>query len=77
MSAIVDVEVYSPSGAKVHQQYFENQSFAAGQRRNFPVSWNVPAGSAVGTYTVKIGIFANGWSGLYTWNNSAATVTVR
>jgi hypothetical protein len=73
---LVDVEVYSPSGAKVHQQYFDDQTFSAGQTRAFPVTWNVPAVTAAGTYTVKIGVFSVGWGTLYHWNDTAGTVTV-
>ena len=77
MSALVDIEIYAPNGTKVHQRYFDNQPFAAGQRRTYTVSWAVPSGSAPGAYTVKIGVFGAGWRTLYAWNNGAATVTVR
>ena len=30
-----------------------------------------------GTYTVKVGVFAPGWTAMYAWNNGAATFTVR
>jgi hypothetical protein len=73
---LVDVEVYAPSGAKVHQQFFDGQAFTAGQTRSFPVAWSVPAGTAAGAYTVKIGVFAPGWGTLHHWNDSAGTVTV-
>ena len=75
-SALVNVEVYSPSGATVHQHYVDNQAFSAGVRRDYPVAWRVPAGSASGTYVVKIGIFAPGWASLSHWNDSAATFNV-
>jgi hypothetical protein len=73
---LVDVEVYSASGAKMHQQYFDSQAFAAGQQRTFPVTWSVPAGTATGPYTVMIGTFSVGWGTNYHWNGNAATVTV-
>ena len=75
-SALVDVEVYGPTGAKVHQQAFDQQAFAAGQTRTYSVPWTVPADAATGTYTVKIGIFAPGWGPLAHWNNGAATFAV-
>jgi hypothetical protein len=36
----------------------------------------VPSSEPAGTYTLKIGVFAAGWSQLYVWNNGAATFTV-
>lgn len=75
-SALVDIEVYSPSGAKVFQQVFDNQSFGANQTRTYPVTWTVPTGAAAGRYSVKIGIFRPGWGWIYHWNDQAATVTV-
>ncbi|MGE3272092.1 MAG: fibronectin type III domain-containing protein [Chloroflexota bacterium] len=75
-SILVDVEVYSAAGVKMHQQWFDTQAFAAGQTRTFPVTWNVPAGTAAGTYAVMIGVFSPGWGTNYHWNGNAASVTV-
>lgn len=75
-TVLVDVEVYAPNGAKVYQQWFDNQAFAAGQQRAYPVTWNVPLGTAAGTYTVKIGIFSVGWGTNLAWNNNAASIAV-
>ncbi|MGE0600111.1 MAG: hypothetical protein AB7J35_09400 [Dehalococcoidia bacterium] len=74
---LVDVEVYSSSGQKVHQQFWDNQSFSANSTRSFSTTWQVPSNLQPGTYTVKIGIFAPGWSGMFLWNNNARTFTVR
>ena len=76
-SALVDIEVYSPTGTKVFQQFFDGQSFTGGVARTFSVSWTVPANAARGTYSVKIGVFSPGWGSLYTWNNSARSFSVR
>jgi hypothetical protein len=76
-SVLVDLEIYDSTGAKVFQQWWDNQSFAAGQTRSYSTSWSVPASATPGTDTVKIGIFAPGWSAFYAWNNGAATFTVR
>lgn len=75
-AALVDVEIYSPSGQRVSQKFWDNQAFAAGQTLNFASAWTVPTGAAVGTYTVKVGVFSPGWGQLYTWNDSAATFSV-
>jgi hypothetical protein len=78
VSVLVDVEVYRSSDwTKVHQQFFDNQAFAAGQQRFYPVSWSVPSNAATGTYTVMIGVFHSGdWTPNYAWNNNAGTFTV-
>jgi hypothetical protein len=76
-NVLVDIEVYSPSGAKVFQRAFDNQAFTAGQKRTYSVSWRVPGTAQRGTYVVKLGIFGPGWSGLRSWNDSAVRFTVR
>lgn len=70
--AIVDFEVYNGS-TRVFQNYFENQSFSNGETKPFGASWTPTAN---GTYTFKIGVFANGWSHTYAWNDGAAKITV-
>jgi hypothetical protein len=75
-TALVDLELVSPSGTKVFQQAWDSQSFSAGQTRTFTASWSVPSTAATGTYSVKVGVFAPGWASVYTWNDNAAQVTV-
>ncbi|MGZ5380066.1 MAG: Ig-like domain-containing protein, partial [Mycobacterium sp.] len=75
-SALVDVEVYGPTGVKVFQRAWDGQSFAAGQQRSYTASWSVPSNAATGRYVVRVGIFKPGWAGLYHWNSSAAQITV-
>jgi hypothetical protein len=76
-NALVDVEVYNPAGTKVFQQFYDNQSFAAGQQRQYTNSWTVPAGAARGTYRVKIGVFSPGWGTLHDWEDNAGQFSVR
>lgn len=76
-SALFDIEIYSPSGRKVYQKFYDNQSFTAGIVRSFGTSWTIPASAEKGIYTVKIGVFKPGWSGLLSWNDRAAQFTVR
>jgi hypothetical protein len=62
---------------KVHQQWFDNQTFTAGQQRTYPVTWSIPAGAPTGTYTVMVGVFHPGdWTPNYHWNNNAGTINV-
>jgi hypothetical protein len=78
VSVLVDVEVYRMSDwTKVHQVFFDNQPFAAGQQRFYPVTWTVPANAAAGPYRVMIGVFHPGdWSPTYSWNDSAGSLSV-
>jgi hypothetical protein len=75
-TALIDVEVYDAAGAKVFQQIWDNQTFGAGETRTFQAPWSVPLTTARGTYTVKVGVFAPGWTALHSWNNQAAVLSV-
>jgi hypothetical protein len=74
MNALVSVSIYRPGGGiAVKQQSFDDQSFAAGQSRSYPVLWSVPADAATGTYRVSLGVFSVGYGTQYSWIDSAAT----
>lgn len=73
---VTDIEVYSTSITKMHQAYFENQSFAAGQHRTYQTTWNVPANTPPGAYFVTLGTFSPTWGTTYAWNSNAATIIV-
>jgi uncharacterized protein YfaS (alpha-2-macroglobulin family) len=75
-NALVDIEVYDPSGTRVFQRYYDNQSFTAGQTNTFSAAWTVPNTAATGTYTVRVGVFSPGWGTMYDWNDSAARFSV-
>jgi hypothetical protein len=75
-AALVDLEVYDPGGTKVGQQYFDNQTFVAGQPRSYSVPWSAPAGATSGTYAVAVGVFSVGWGTVYAWNGHAAQFQV-
>src|SRR4051794_40109811 len=75
-SAVVDVEIYDSAGRKAAQQFWDNQSFAAGATRSYTVAWTPATGSQTGTYAVKVGIFSVSWGTLIHWNNQATTVQV-
>src|SRR5438445_213796 len=76
-SALVDVEIWAPSAlAPTYQVWFDNQSFAAGQQRSYPATWQVPVTAGLGTYTVKLAVYAPSWATLYTTVSPAATFTV-
>lgn len=55
--ALIDLEVYGPTGEKVSQEWWDNREFAAGHPRSFTKQLTLPKNARRGTYTVKIGIF--------------------
>jgi hypothetical protein len=73
---LVDVEVYTMSGDKVHQQAWDNESFEAGQQKTYRTSWSVPRTAKPGEYVVKVGAFPPGWGNPYSFNGEAAVFTV-
>lgn len=70
---IVDIEVYDASGGRVHQQFYEGQSFAGGETKEYLVSWTP---SQDGAYAVATGIFTKQWTTNLHWNSGMATITV-
>ena len=76
MKVLVDVEVYTMSGDKVHQEFWDGQSFEAGQTKTFSTSWSVPRNAKQGEYVVKVGAFPPGWGQPYDFNGEAAIFVV-
>lgn len=70
---LVDVEVYTSDNRRVHQAFYENQSFTAGQSRAYTTSWT-PTES--GEYVVRLGVFNSNWTTNYVWEHAAALITV-
>jgi len=76
-TALVDLEVFAPGGTSpVYQVWFDNQSFTGAQQRSYPATWQVPASASLGTYVLKVGVFAPGWVTQYTSSDPAATFAV-
>jgi hypothetical protein len=76
-NALVSISVYPPAGAvAVMQQWFDNQTFSAGQSRSYPLAWQTSTTEAAGTYRVSLGVFSPGWALQYSWTDSAATFAV-
>ena len=73
---VIDIEVYTPSGAQAYQVWFDNQSFAAGQQRVYSATWQVPSTAALGSYVVDVGVFSGGWVTLYKWTTGVDTFAV-
>lgn len=72
----VDLEILDAGNRKVAQQIYSDQSFAAGQTRQYRWTWQVPADFPPGDYTVKIGVFSPDWQTLAAWDNLAAVMRV-
>jgi hypothetical protein len=76
VKALVDIQVFDPSGTQVHRQVFDGQDFKANETRVFPGRWKQQGHLAAGTYTVKVGIHAPGWGALIHWNDNAGEFNV-
>ena len=72
--ALVDVEVYDAQGRVVAQRFWDG-SRSPPIRACATGPWVVPS-AQLGTYTVKVGVFGEGWNGLLHWNDRATTVHV-
>ena len=59
-NGLVDLEIFNSANTKVGQQYFDNQSLAAGQSSTYNMQWTAPSQSD--TYQVRLGVFGSGWS---------------
>lgn len=73
-NGIVAVEVYNGDGVRVAQQDWSGQNIASGASATYTYAWTAP--SAVGAYTVKVGVWGAGWTPTYHWNARAASVGV-
>jgi len=73
--ALIDLEIYDQAGRKVFQQFWNSQSFTAGQTRTFTAAW-ATGGLAAGSYSVKVGVFAVDWRSMIHWNDRAADVAL-
>ncbi len=74
--ALVDLEIAAPNGRKVAQRFWSPVAFTRGVTRTFRWTWYVSSTRPLGTYTVRIGIFAPAWAALEKWNGRAAVFRV-
>ena len=75
-TALVDIEVAGPGGAKLAQRYWSTVTFAEGVTRSLTWTWTVSGKRPLGRYTVRVGIFAPAWSRLFSWHGAAASFRV-
>lgn len=67
---LVDLELYNAQGTRVAQRFVEDQTLGA-TPSNYTINFTP---SVAGTYTLKVGVFTNGWAENLLWNGSAATI---
>jgi hypothetical protein len=75
-AALLDLELYGPTGRKVAQRWWSTVTFTGGVPRTIRWTWYASSTQALGTYTVKVGVFTPGWGRLLVWNNRAALIRV-
>ncbi len=74
--SIIDFEVFSAAGTRVYQTYLSGVNLAANSSQTFTATWPVPVNTAVGTYTVNVGVFNQWWSYRYAWASPATSFQV-
>jgi hypothetical protein len=75
-SLLLDLEIFDASLKKVHQVFVDNIQVSAGVAKTVPFTWNVPTNLPEGSYSVSLGVFGAGWSGMYKWHAGAAMLNV-
>lgn len=73
-TVVLDTEIYSGDGRKV-AQWSENTWLGGGQHARRSYVWKAREAGA-GSYTVKMGVFTEGWSRNLSWRSAAARVLV-
>jgi hypothetical protein len=74
-TVLVDVEVHDAAGQMVGKRFWDQQTFADGQTREYQWNWTVSS-QPPGRYTVKIGVYGLRWGKVRHWNRNAATFEI-
>jgi hypothetical protein len=71
--AVIDTEIYANNGAgaRVFQNYVENQNFGAGEAKSFTSQWTP---TQTGTYQIRMGVFGQNWSPQFAWVDNGSIV---
>jgi hypothetical protein len=72
-NGIVDVEVYNDQGGRDFQKFWDGQSIATGETRQYRCYASVPF---KGVYEVKVGIFGANWTPTLYWNGAALQLEI-
>ncbi|MBK9971403.1 MAG: hypothetical protein IPP16_12050 [Acidimicrobiaceae bacterium] len=73
---LVNVQIHSPS-TMVFQKSWNYQWFWKNKPLTFDIAWPVPAGAALGRYSIRVGLYQPGSNVLQHWNQSAGRFTVK
>ena len=76
-SAKIDVRVYDPQGRQVLHRTWDRTAFSAGVTRTFRLTYYISASRPLGTYSVRVRIWAAGTTTLLSDRARAATFRVR
>jgi hypothetical protein len=71
---LVDLELYGSNGAKIKQEFYDNEHFSPSQSTTYTMT--IPTDLPAGDYRFAIGEFAPGWTSLYEWRNTAVAFTI-
>jgi len=75
-TALVDLELYGPTGQRVARKAWSPVGVTAGTTRTLRWRWHVSSTRRLGSYTVKVGVFTPGWGRMLAWNNRARLLKV-
>ncbi|MCC2630803.1 MAG: Allergen V5/Tpx family protein, partial [Candidatus Paceibacter sp.] len=59
------------AGARVFQNYIENQNFGAAESKSFTSQWTP---TQTGTYQIRMGVFGQSWSPQFAWVDNGSIV---
>jgi Divergent InlB B-repeat domain len=71
----VSLEIRNASDVKVLQQYYDSQSFGAGESRAYVYTVPIPTSLPLGQYSINIAVYSGTWT-LYNFGYHLAALTV-
>lgn len=74
--ALVSTEVFDSRGASIFRKSWDFQDFTAGQLRTYTTSWVLPTTRPLGTYSIKVMVYAPAWASVLHTNSATPAVQV-
>src|SRR5262249_48960185 len=71
----VSLEIRNAGDVKVLQQYYDSQSFGAGESRGYVYTVPIPTSLPLGQYSINIAVYSGTWA-LYSFGYHRAMLTV-
>jgi hypothetical protein len=75
-TVLVDFELFDATNRQAFQTSVANQPIQVGSVLSTSTVFTVPDGLSPGRYTLKVGVFSDDGSTLYTWSDAAGTLTI-